>query len=163
AAAIEEQVNSWIVENRPVHAVHTTREAAEAMGAMALFGEKYGEWVRMVEVAEVSRELCGGTHVGSAAEVGLFEIVSEGSSAGDARARRGLSDRVRQALGESAEVLGTESDGRVHLVANVAPEVVERGVKAVDVIRLAAEQVGGGGGGRDTMAQAGGRHPEKLP
>ena len=51
----------------------------------------------------------------------------------------------------------------MHLVANVAPEVVERGVKAVDVIQLAAEQVGGGGGGRDTMAQAGGRHPEKLP
>ena len=250
AAAIEEQVNCWIVENRPVHAVHTTREAAEAMGAMALFGEKYGEWVRMVEVAEVSRELCGGTHVGSTAEVGLFEIVSEGSSAanvrrieavtgaagiessrqraeelrelaellrvpehevvtavrklrerlaelergssssareqaakvaeratelagarvvaevveaGDARALLELSDRVRQALGESAVVLGTESEGRVHLVANVAPEVVERGVKAVDVIQVAAEQVGGGGGGRDTMAQAGGRHPEKLP
>jgi alanyl-tRNA synthetase len=51
----------------------------------------------------------------------------------------------------------------VHLVANVAPAVVERGVKAGDVVRAAAEVAGGGGGGRDTMAQAGGRDPEKLP
>ena len=54
-------------------------------------------------------------------------------------------------------------DGRVHLVANVAPAVVERGVKAGDVVRAAAQVAGGGGGGRDTMAQAGGREPEKLP
>jgi alanyl-tRNA synthetase len=51
----------------------------------------------------------------------------------------------------------------VHLVANVAPEAVERGVRAGEVVRTAAEIVGGGGGGRDTMAQAGGREPEKLP
>jgi alanyl-tRNA synthetase len=59
-------------------------------------------------------------------------------------------------------VLGAAVDGRVHLVATVAPSVAERGVKAGDVIRAAAEVVGGGGGGRDTMAQAGGRDPEKL-
>jgi alanyl-tRNA synthetase len=60
-------------------------------------------------------------------------------------------------------VLGSAVDGRVHLVANVAPPVVERGVKAGEVVRAAAEAAGGGGGGRDTMAQAGGRDPEKLP
>jgi len=60
-------------------------------------------------------------------------------------------------------VLGTAADGRVHLVANVAPSAVERGVRAGEVVRAAAQAAGGGGGGRDTMAQAGGRDPEKLP
>ncbi|MDQ3935818.1 MAG: alanine--tRNA ligase, partial [Actinomycetota bacterium] len=250
AGAVEELVNRWIVDNMPVRAVHTTRVEAEAMGAMALFGEKYGDWVRMVEVEEVSRELCGGTHVAHTAEVGLFELVTETSSAAnvrrieavtgaegvsafrgraqemrelaamlrvperevvtavqkltervkelerkpresdreaaeglvagaeevagvrlvaqvvdapDAKALLALSDQVRQTLGDSAVVLGTAVDGRVHLVANVAPAVVERGVKAGEVIREAAQVAGGGGGGRDTMAQAGGRDPQKLP
>jgi alanyl-tRNA synthetase len=85
ATAVEERVNEWIVAGHPVRAVETTRDQAEAMGAMALFGEKYGDWVRMVEVAEVSRELCGGTHVASTAEVGLFQLVTEGSSASNVR------------------------------------------------------------------------------
>jgi alanyl-tRNA synthetase len=251
AAAVEERVNGWIVGNHPVRAVETTRQEAEAMGAMALFGEKYGDWVRMVDVEEVSRELCGGTHVASTAEVGLFQIVTEGSSASnvrriealtgpagiesfraraaevrelatilrvpenevvaavqklaekvkelerrprdsgreltgslaergveiagarvvtevvevpDARALRELSNDVRQALGENGVVvLGSADDGRVHLVANVSPPMVERGVKAGEIVGIAAKAVGGGGGGRDTMAQAGGRSPEKLP
>jgi alanyl-tRNA synthetase len=62
-----------------------SRADAEALGAMALFGEKYGEWVRVVEVDEVSRELCGGTHVATTAECGIFAIVSEGSSAANVR------------------------------------------------------------------------------
>src|SRR5436189_1298127 len=85
AAAVEELVNGWIVSNHPVFAVQTTREQAEALGAMALFGEKYGDWVRVIEVEDVSRELCGGTHVANSAEVGIFAIAGEGSSAANVR------------------------------------------------------------------------------
>ena len=92
-----------------------------------------------------------------------MRVVVEPVSALDTKALLALSDAVRQRLGDAAVVLGTAVDGRVHLVANVAPAAVERGVKAGDVVRAAAEVAGGGGGGRDTMAQAGGRDPEKLP
>ncbi|MFL5841548.1 MAG: DHHA1 domain-containing protein, partial [Thermoleophilaceae bacterium] len=85
AAAVEDLVNGWIVRNHPVFALQTTRDEAEALGAMALFGEKYGDVVRMVEIEEVSRELCGGTHVGSTAEIGLFHLTTETSSAANVR------------------------------------------------------------------------------
>jgi alanyl-tRNA synthetase len=81
----------------------------------------------------------------------------------DAKVLLELSDAVRQRLGDAAVVLGCAVDGRVHLVANFAPSLVERGLKAGAVVRVAAQAAGGGGGGRDTMAQAGGRDPEKLP
>jgi alanyl-tRNA synthetase len=251
-ADVETRISGWVAANHPVRALETTRDEAERLGAMALFGEKYGDWVRMVEIEEVSRELCGGTHVGATSELGLFHLTAETSSASnvrrieaitgpasaelfrkrterlreiaallkvpehevvravrrlgdrvkelqrkpaggpdrgtadelvggadevngvrvvveavsapDAKALLELSDAVRQRLGEAAVVLGTAVDGRVHLVANVAPGVAaERGVKAGDVVRAAAQVAGGGGGGRDTMAQAGGRDPEKLP
>ena len=84
-AEVEQRVVSWVSEGHPVHAVRTTRNEAERLGAMALFGEKYGDWVRMVEVEGVSRELCGGTHVASTAEVGLFHITAETSSASNVR------------------------------------------------------------------------------
>jgi alanyl-tRNA synthetase len=204
----------------------------------------------MVEVEGVSRELCGGTHVASTAEIGLFDLTHETSSASnvrrieaitgpagieafrtrteelrdlsgllrapeqevvaavrklteqvkelqrrpreddrelasglverasdaggvsvvteqvevaDAKALLELSDKVKQTLGDAAVVLGAAVEGRVHLVANFAPAAVERGLKAGDVVRVAAQVTGGGGGGRDTMAQAGGRDPAKLP
>jgi alanyl-tRNA synthetase len=98
-----------------------------------------------------------------AADVAGVKVVTEVVEVADAKELLELSDRVKQTLGESAVVLGCAVDGRVHLVANVAPKAVERGVKAGDVVRIAAEVVGGGGGGRDTMAQAGGRNPDKLP
>jgi alanyl-tRNA synthetase len=82
---VEDRVNEWIKASRPVRWLEMEREEAERLGAMALFGEKYGEWVRMVEVDEVSRELCGGTHVANTAEIGIFKIASEGSSAANVR------------------------------------------------------------------------------
>src|SRR4051812_35190655 len=249
-ADVADLVNEWIVATYAVRAIETTRSEAERLGAMALFGEKYGDWVRMVEIESVSRELCGGTHHASSAEIGLFHVLSETSSAAnvrrieavtgpasiaefrrrdaelhelagllrvpanevvnavrklqqqakeaakspsgsdrelaerltegatehggikvltevvdvpDQKALMELSDRLKQSLGDSAVVLGTAHDGRVHLIANFTPAAVERGAKAGDVVRVAAKVTGGGGGGRDTMAQAGGRDPEKLP
>ena len=254
---VEDRVNSWIARNDPVRALTTTLDEAKGLGAMALFGEKYGEVVRMVEVGdgEYSRELCGGTHVRSTAEIGAFRILHETSSSAnvrrieavtgpvavellrehdrllreiaaqlrtrpqdtpeavaslaqeqkrlqkalkdgagqsgagaldveslagqaqelggahvlvaavqvpDAKALLAAVDRVKGLLGDAAILLGSASDGRVHLVASVAPSLVERGVKAGAVVKVAAEITGGGGGGRDTMAQAGGRNPERL-
>jgi alanyl-tRNA synthetase len=84
-ADIETRVNSWVADAYGVRAIETTRAEAEALGAMALFGEKYGDWVRMVEIEEVSRELCGGTHTATTAEVGLFHVSAETSSASNVR------------------------------------------------------------------------------
>src|SRR5262249_2527668 len=75
----------------------------------------------------------------------------------DRKALPDMADRLKGRLGDAAIVLGTVAEGRVHLVATVAPALVERGVKAGAIVRAAAEVAGGGGGGRDTMARAGGR------
>jgi alanyl-tRNA synthetase len=255
---VEDRVNEWIGRNDPVRPITTTLDEAKRLGAMALFGEKYGEIVRMVEVGDgdYSRELCGGTHVRATAEIGPFVIVAETSSAAnvrriealtgpeavallrahdralhevaqtlrtrpddaaqlvqareqerrklekalkrgagadpaaggaeldrlidgaveidgaavlasvtevaDAKALLDLADRIKGKLPSAAIVLGAAVDGRVHLLASVAPELVARGVKAGAIVKTAAAVVGGGGGGRDTLAQAGGREPEKL-
>src|SRR4029078_6044522 len=84
-AEIRYRINGWIKESAPVRAIEMDRAEAERLGAMALFGEKYGDWVRVVEVEGVSRELCGGTHVANTAQIGIFEILSEGSSASNVR------------------------------------------------------------------------------
>ncbi len=254
---VEDMVNDWISLNDPVRPITSTLDEARRLGAMALFGEKYGDVVRMVQIGDgaYSRELCGGTHVRSTAEIGPFRIIAETSSAAnvrrieavtgpaavalllehdrllgevaaelrtrpadvlsavegmtqerrrlekalkegagaaggalpvvddvlgqvteadgakilaarvevpDAKSLLELTDRVKGRLGTAAILLGTAADGRVHLVASVAPELVQRGLKAGALVKAAAEVVGGGGGGRDTMAQAGGRDPEKL-
>ncbi len=248
--AVEDEVNERIAADLPVGWRTVSMDDARQLGAMALFGEKYGDVVRMVEIeeGESSRELCGGTHVSRTSEIGAFRLVSEGSSASNVRrieavtgpvaigmllehdrllgaaaaelrvapeelpeavaglrrdARKApdasssqvdaaalaagatqvgptsvvvssvegvgakalveLADRVKGAAGdESVVVLGSVDEGRVHLVAAVAPAVVEKGVKAGEIVSVAAKEVGGGGGGRDTMAQAGGRNPEAL-
>jgi alanyl-tRNA synthetase len=116
--AIEDRVNDWIKASRPVRAMYMDRAEAEALGAMALFGEKYGDWVRVVEVDEVSRELCGGTHVSNTAEVGIFALVSEGSSAANVRRIEALTgpaaiDWFRErsaALDAAGELLGSPRD-----------------------------------------------------
>ena len=83
--AVEEMVNRWIVEDMPVRTVQMPIEEALAQGATALFGEKYGERVRVVSMPSVSRELCGGTHVAATGQIGVFTIVSEGSVASGIR------------------------------------------------------------------------------
>jgi alanyl-tRNA synthetase len=117
---VEDQVNAWIGRNDPVRAITTTLNEAKQLGAMALFGEKYGEVVRMVQVGEgeYSRELCGGTHVRSTAEIGPFRVLSETSSAANVRRIEAVTgpaavellrghDRV---LGEIAQALRTTAD-----------------------------------------------------
>ena len=114
--AIEDRVNEWIKASRPVRWLEMERAEAERLGAMALFGEKYGEWVRVVEVDGVSRELCGGTHVANTAEVGIFKIASEGSSAANVRRIEAISGpaaiewfRQRErSLREVGQLLGAE-------------------------------------------------------
>src|SRR5436190_75572 len=225
---VERDVNRIVFENRPVRAFVTPIGEARNLGAMMLFGEKYGEEVRVVEIEGYSRELCGGTHVRSTAEIGPFVILSEGSVGSGARrieavtageafallhersreadelraelaetrrqakkregdraadvvyrdesgdvvvaevkaikgsALRDLSDQIRQAKNARAVLLGSVDDGRVYLVVNVDPSLVEAGVDAVAVARAAAEKIEGGGGGRPNLAEAGGKNPAGL-
>jgi alanyl-tRNA synthetase len=115
---VEDRVNEWIKASRPVRWMNMNRAEAEKLGAMALFGEKYGEWVRVVEVDAVSRELCGGTHVANTAEVGIFKIAAEGSSAANVRRVEAITGpaaidwfREREAqLREAGELLGNPQD-----------------------------------------------------
>jgi alanyl-tRNA synthetase len=132
-ADVETLVNRWVAENYAVHAIETTREEAEALGAMALFGEKYGDWVRMVEVEDVSRELCGGTHVAATGEVGLFHVTTETSSASNVRRIEALTgpagselfaDRTRQ-LREIAAMLRVPEHEVVHAVERLSERVRE--------------------------------------
>jgi alanyl-tRNA synthetase len=81
----------------------------------------------------------------------------------DGRALLELADKLKAKLGDAAIVLGSAGEDRVDLVAMVAPALVERGVRAGEIVKVAAAAVGGGGGGRDTLARAGGREPAKLP
>jgi alanyl-tRNA synthetase len=231
--AIEQRVNRAIFSNVRVNTFETTLDEARTLGAMALFGEKYGDVVRVVDVEGTSTELCGGTHVRSTAEIGAFAILGEGSVGGGTRrieavtsgeawaslraratevdalraeleetrrelkrkpqaaeattdpdpvvmavdgvnlvvqavdgfegdALLDLSDRLKQRHTPAAVVLGSTGDGKVSLVANFDDAVATR-VSAADVIRGAAPLVGGGGGGRPTMARAGGKDAGKLP
>ncbi|OFW57190.1 MAG: alanine--tRNA ligase [Actinobacteria bacterium RBG_16_64_13] len=119
---IEELVNRRIVEHHPVRTFTTSLEHARDLGAVALFGEKYDEFVRVVEIDDFSRELCGGTHVGATSEVGIFKIVSEGSVGANVRRIEAVTGhaavgyyRERDRLvAEAAAVLGTTDDELLH-------------------------------------------------
>ena len=167
---IEDQVNEWIKAASPVLAIEMELAEAQRLGAMALFGEKYGDWVRMVEVPEISRELCGGTHVANTAEVGVFTIVSEGSSASNVRRIEALSgpaaiDRLRErsrALERTGELLGAPGDpvaaaeraserlselereatGRGREAAGERGDEIAQGAEEVAGIKLAVGSVG---------------------
>ena len=255
---IEERVNQLIAEEYPVQKTIKTLDQAKAEGATALFGEKYGQTVRTIEVADergrVSYELCGGTHVDNTAEIGSFYILSEASVAAgirrieavtglgayhyareninhlnqvashlqsspadvfnkvealeaelkqtnreldqvrievanqafkqkmddvreisgvpvlsalipnaDVDALRSLADQFRQKHPSGVVVLGTVINEKPSLIAAVTPDLIRRGLKAGDLIKRVALVVGGGGGGRPDMAQAGGKDPAKLP
>ena len=142
---VEDRVNEWIKASRPVRALQMARPEAEAMGAMALFGEKYGEWVRVIEVDEVSRELCGGTHVANTAEVGIFTVVGEGSSAANVRRIEALTgpaaiDWFRErssALDEAGRLLGSPRDA-VSAARRAAERLTELEGKAAEAGRRQA-------------------------
>ena len=226
---IERAVNERVFQNLPVRTFVTPIEEARNLGAMMLFGEKYGDEVRVVEIDGYSRELCGGTHVRSTAEIGPFVILSESSVGSGARrieaitagegwahlharsqeleetraelertrkelakgpkaaadsevvirdesngivvaevrsvkgsALKDLSDQIRQSKKADAVLLGSVDDGRAYLIVNLDQSLVDKGLDAVKVARKAAEKIGGGGGGRANLAEAGGRDPEGL-
>ncbi|NQT86211.1 alanine--tRNA ligase, partial [bacterium] len=253
-ARVEQMVNARILQNAPVLVKQTTLDDARAQGATALFGEKYGDEVRMVRVGDFSLELCGGCHCARTGDIGLFKIVSEtGIAAGvrriEAVTGQGAYDRVveqdallhrvgdvlkapqdrlvaraeelvaetkqlardldkakRQSfagadggpfqekakVGDTVIIAGTLDSGNAgdlriaadqlrakhpssviligcaaggnsaNLLCAVSQDVVAKGVKAGDIIKAAAKEIGGGGGGRPDMAQAGGKNPAGL-
>jgi alanyl-tRNA synthetase len=224
-AEVERRVNEHVFANLPVRIFETPLSEAQNLGAMMLFGEKYGDVVRVVDVDGWSLELCGGTHVRSTAEIGPFAIVSESSvgagarrieavTAGEAfallheRAReadalrreldrvrkeskrpkaetavdyevsdrvdgvvfartsdlepgplRDLSDRIRQQEKADGAIVASVTEGRVHIIVNLDQGL---GVDAAQLATQMGELVGGRGGGKPTMAQAGGDRPDDI-
>lgn len=251
---VESIVNEEINKGLDVITSEMTLEEAKKTGAMALFGEKYGETVRVVQMGDFSSELCGGTHVENTRNISAFKIVSEsGVAAGvrriealtgqglityynqvekqlgeiakvlkaapseaarkvmamqeeikalskendklkakmakaaagditseateisgirvlikqladvDMNAMRDLGDEAKQKLGEAVVVFATEAGGKVNLMATATEGAIAKGAHAGNLIKEIAALVGGGGGGRPNMAQAGGKNPSGIP
>ena len=251
---VEEIVNQEIAKGLSVITSEMTLEDAKKTGAMALFGEKYGDKVRVVQMGDFSSELCGGTHVGNTINISAFKIISESgvaagvrriealtgagliahynqveeqlneaakllkanpmevvkklvamqdemkalskehdklkaklakASAGDMTSSaedingirvlvsqlsdvdmngmRDLGDEAKQKLGDAIVVFAAENGGKVQLMATATDGAIARGAHAGNLIREIASLVGGGGGGRPNMAQAGGKNPAGIP
>ncbi|HEX2072040.1 MAG TPA: alanine--tRNA ligase [Thermoleophilaceae bacterium] len=147
--AVERRVNGWIAAGLAVRAIETTLDEARRLGAMALFGEKYGDWVRMVEVAGVSRELCGGTHVASTAEIGLFHVTTETSSASNVR-------RIEAVTGPVATGLFEQRTARLRELSALlkAPEadLVRAAERAIERSKPAKQRPAGGDDGAELEA-----------
>ncbi|MHB1389797.1 MAG: alanine--tRNA ligase [Thermoleophilia bacterium] len=128
--AVEDRVNRKIIENHQVKAFTTTLDYARDMGAMALFDEKYGDFVRVIEMGDFSRELCGGTHVISTAQIGVFKIVSEASVGANLRRIEAITSRAAidylrgrdRLVDELAASLKTEPDRLVQALAELQSE-----------------------------------------
>jgi len=174
---IENQVNEWILANHLVRAITTTLDEAKALGATALFGEKYGDVVRMVEVGDGtwSRELCGGTHVRSTAEIGLFKVTTETSSAANVRRIEAVTgpigvrllrehDRV---LGEAAALLRTTPDSVAGAIADreAKRRELEKQLKsgASGQVTVSADGAEDIDGARVLVAQADFEDPKAMP
>ncbi|MFR5727716.1 MAG: alanine--tRNA ligase, partial [Clostridium sp.] len=247
---VEDMVNAEISASLPVETQVMTLDGAKKTGAMALFGEKYGEKVRVVKMGDFSTELCGGTHVANTSAIASFKILSEaGIAAGvrriealtsdglmkhyaeveeelheaakaakttpasltsriealleeikalsseneklksklandslgdvmsqvkevngvkvlasrvadvDMNGLRNLGDQLKDKLGEGVVVIASVMDGKVNLMATATEAAQKKGVHAGNLIKAIAGLVGGGGGGRPNMAQAGGKNP----
>jgi alanyl-tRNA synthetase len=148
---VADRVNQWIAERHPVRAFLTTRAEAERLGAMALFGEKYGDEVRVIEVEGVSRELCGGTHVASTAEIGIFKITGESSSAANVR-------RIEAVTGPEAIRMFRARDEALEEIASrlrTSPEQAPQAVEAIvsKVAEQERELKSGGAGKLEELAR----------
>ncbi len=123
---VEDRVNQQILESLNVRAITTTIEQAEKLGAIALFGEKYGEIVRMVEIGDgsFSRELCGGTHVARSSEIACLKITSEGSSAANVRRIEAVTGPVAVELLRGHDALLTEAAATLRTTPAQLPTVV---------------------------------------
>jgi alanyl-tRNA synthetase len=149
---VEDRVNEWISASAPVRWLEMERAEAEALGAMALFGEKYGEWVRVVEIDGVSRELCGGTHVANTAEIGIFKVTQEGSSAANVR-------RIEAITGPAATDYFRERDGALREIG----ELLGNPQDALAGARRAAEQLKeASAGAQKAQGQALGEEAKRL-
>jgi alanyl-tRNA synthetase len=130
-AEVEDLVNRRIVENHSVRVFTTSQDHARDLGATALFGEKYGDFVRVVEIDDFSRELCGGTHVGGTSELGIFKIVSEGSVGANVRRIEALCGRSAvsyfrdrdRLIGKAVERLGVAGDQLLPAIDKVQAKV----------------------------------------
>jgi alanyl-tRNA synthetase len=157
-ADVEDAINAWILEAHPVRALTTTLDEARSLGAMALFGEKYGDIVRMVEVGDgsFSRELCGGTHVRSTAEIGLFKLSSETSSAANVRRIEGVTGPVAVALMREHDRALDGAARSLRVTPTGVPEAVIQIRARVKELEKAIQRGGGVAGGVDEDALAAG-------